>query len=166
MCESRKVSPEVTIRPWTLEDAEFLVKVRNTQDIQRWFRQDRDLTVDEQRQFMKTTKTYHGFIVEAAGKPVGFTALVEHSNGLEFSIGILPEHQKQGIASVAMTQLLEHGFKKMGAKLIFSDVFVKNPALTFYIRKCGFRPVRVKERAYYKKHEGLVDVVEIEREAD
>jgi hypothetical protein len=47
---------------------------------------------------------------------------------------------------------------------VWSEVFIGNPALEFFITKCGFKIVGCKERAYYKQGIGLVDVVRIEHE--
>lgn len=146
----------VTLRPWTTDDTRFACKVRNHPDIMCWFRQDEPLTEDAQWYFIENdvykNSGYKGRIIEYKGKPVGLCGI---KTSREFTIGLLPEYQGQGIAKKAMELLLKdkHG--------VWSEVFVGNPALEFFIAKCGFRITEVKERAYYKKGKGLVDVVTI-----
>jgi RimJ/RimL family protein N-acetyltransferase len=137
-------------------------KVRNHPDLQRWFRQDEDLTFLQEQHFIRDAKWYHGYIIEVSGQPVGVCGLVEDREGrekaLEFGIAVLPEFQQKGIATKAM-QLLQ---QLAGKKCVYSEVFVDNPALSWYLHKLGFKAVSVRERAYYKKGVGLVDVVRIE----
>lgn len=147
----------VTLRPWTQADAEFVVKVRNIPELMRWFRQDEPLTVEGQRAFMNSFngQIYNGQIIEADGQPVGICSINIASR--EFGIAVLPEWQKKGIATEAMLKLLD------SAPYAHSEVFVDNPALSWYLHKLGFKATGVKERAYYKKGVGLVDVVYIQR---
>lgn len=144
------------LRPWTLNDVEFSLKVRNHPDLMTYFRQDEPIDIDDQREFIKQDisayGSYNGMVVEADGEPVGLAGV--KSTG-EFTIGILPEHQGRGIAKWVMAQLINREYN------IWSEVFVGNPALEFFIAKCGFKIVGVEERAYYKKGKGLVDVVVI-----
>jgi RimJ/RimL family protein N-acetyltransferase len=144
------------IRPWTLEDVTFSLKVRNHPKLKRWFRQEEDLTLEDQTEFIKhdisAYGTYNGLVIEADGEKVGLCGV--KADG-EFTIGILPEHQNRGISTWVMKQLVEREYN------VWSEVFVGNPALEFFISKCGFKIVSVKERAYHKKGIGLIDVVKI-----
>lgn len=165
----------VTIRPWQIDDAEFVIKVRNNPELQRWFRQDFELTLEAQKQFMLDFGfKYRGYIVEADGVPCGLVALAANfcwvgstaymsPKSAEFGVAILPEYQRKGVATQAMNQLCKVAKDHFGAEVIWSEVFVDNPALSWYLRKLGFKAVSVKERAYYKKGVGLIDVVKIER---
>jgi ribosomal-protein-alanine N-acetyltransferase len=157
----------VTLRRWCLDDAEFVCKVRNTPELQQWFRQSSDLTVEKQRAFMNDHWEYKGYIITVDGKRIGMCALVVlDSEKVEFGIAVLPKYQGKGYAKEAMEQLCRLAFKQFQAKCVFSEVFVKNPALPFYLWKCGFKATGVRERAYYKKGVGMIDVVWIEREAE
>lgn len=156
----------ITLRSWQISDAEFVCQCRNNPNLQRWFRQDKDLTLDEQINFMEDKApylSYYGFIIEAFKNPVGFCALRLDGNGeAEFSIGILPKFQGKGYAKQAMDKLCSLAFNEFRIKRIYSDVFVNNPALPFYLWKCGFKAYEVEEGAYVKK-DALVDVVRIEQ---
>lgn len=149
----------VTLRPWTLQDADFALQVRNNQDCMRYFRQSSFLTKEGQVEFMKADLgdygTYNGRVIEADGVPVGLCGV--KTTG-EFTFAILPEYRHKGIGVKAMKILIaEH-------KDIWSEVFVGNPALEWFIAELGFRVTGVKERAYYKPELGLVDVVVISHE--
>lgn len=148
---------KLSLRPWTLDDVEFSLKVRNHPELMRWFRQDSLITVAEQRRFIEIdviTGHYNGMVIEADGEKAGLCG-VKHTG--EFTIGVLPEYQRKGISSWAMKQLIKMEYK------IWSEVFVGNPALEWFIH-LGFKVVDVEERAYYKKGIGLVDTVTIRHE--
>lgn len=150
---------ELHLRPWEAEDAPFTIVVRNHPDLMKWFRQDENLILEDQIDFIKRDRGpwghYNGNIIEADGEPVGLCGVKATR---EFTIAILPEHQGRGIAAWVMHQMTQN------TKEVWSEVFVGNPALEFFIAKCGFRIVAVKERAYYKKQFGLVDIVRIQHE--
>lgn len=147
----------VSIRPWQVSDAPFVLSVRNHPDLMRWFRQDEPITLDNQIKFIENDLTYNGQIIEADGIPVGVCNV---KTSKEFGIAVLPQFQGLGYAKAAMKMLSDAN------PYTWSEVFVKNPALGFYLSKCGFKATSVKERAYYKKCDGLVDVVLIEKSHD
>ena len=150
---------KIILRPWTLEDIDFSLSVRNHPDLMKWFRQNNKITYDQQKEFIKRDLglcgTYNGMIIEVGKYRVGICGVKDTR---EFSIGILPEYQHKGIASEVMNQL----YMKCGR--MWSEVFVGNPALEFFISKCGFKIKSVKERAYHKHGQGLIDIVEISNE--
>ena len=149
---------KVELRLWTPKDIKFACTVRNSPELMRWFRQSEFISYKQQEAFILTDikwRHYNGFVILANGKPAGLCGV---KNTLEFTIGVLPEYQKKGIATKAM-KLLMGMYPKM-----WSHVFVDNPALTWYIRKLGFKAVGVKERAYHKEGVGLIDVVKIAHE--
>lgn len=134
----------------------FSLKVRNHPLLMKWFRQDEPISVEEQTDFIKQDVSaygaYNGMVIEADGEPVGLCGV---KNTGEFTIGVLPEHQHRGISSWVMAQLVN---RESG---IWSDVFVGNPALEFFIAKCGFKISNVLQRACYKQGIGLMDTVRI-----
>lgn len=150
---------EIKLRPWTLGDVEFSLSVRNHPDLMKYFRQDEPISIEDQKAFIREDLSpygyYNGLIIEADGVPVGLCG-VKNTN--EFTLGLLPEYQHKGIATRAMNILI-HQFSP-----IWSEVFVGNPALEWFISKLGFKIVAVKERAYYKKNVGMIDTVGIQHE--
>ena len=151
---------KVNIRPWTLADVSFSLHVRNHPECMRYFRQNSYLTKEGQLEFIKADigdyGIYNGNIIEADGAPAGLCGV--KTTG-EFTIAILPEFQHKGVATQAMQQLIKR------EHTIWSEVFVGNPALEWFIGKLGFKVCGVRERAYYKPELGLVDVVKIIHES-
>jgi ribosomal protein S18 acetylase RimI-like enzyme len=152
----------ISVKPWSIGHAPEVVRLRNLPELKRWFRQEEDLTVEEQVSFMKTRSDYHGYLVWFEDKVVGFVAWIQdhNPNFAEFSVGIDPAYQQRGIATEAMTQL-EAQAKASGIKFLYSDVFLDNPALSFYLHKCGFKAVKAKEDYCYKQGVGVVDAIRI-----
>ena len=142
----------ITLRPWVVKDAEFCLSVRNHPDLMKWFRQEVPLKLAEQRKFIETAHDYNGRVIMNDTTPVGLCSVKKSG---EFTIGVLPQYQGKGYSLKAMKLLLK------GQTGVWSEVFVGNPALEFFVSKCGFRITGVKERAYYKQGKGLVDVVTI-----
>ena len=151
---------QVKLRRWNVADAEFCCVARNDPALMRWFRQKTPLVVEDQKKFIEAdleTNAYGGYVIETEGIPVGLCAI--KSTG-EFSIGILPEYQHNGIATKAMKLLLKK------CPHMWSEVFVGNPALEYYISVFGFKITGVKEKAYHKEGVGFVDVVEIKHDPE
>ena len=152
--------PKVYLRPWEVGDTSFSLKVRNHPELMKWFRQDAPIKTAAQRAFIKQSKPdYYGYVIEADKQPVGLCAVTTSG---EFSIAILPLWQRKGIAYKAM-QILEAIARVYDKGMLWSEVFVTNPALSFYLHKCGFKAVSVQERKYFKEGIGQVDVVRIEK---
>jgi RimJ/RimL family protein N-acetyltransferase len=148
----------VSIRPWTIKDAAFCCYVRNHPDLMRWFRQNKKIELEEQKDFITkdlANREYNGNVILANNKPVGLCGV---KTSQEFTIAVLPEWQKKGIATKAMQLLIKQHPQ------IWSEVFVGNPALEWYVAKLGFRITGVREREYYKSNIGLIDTVKIQHE--
>lgn len=118
-----------------------------------------ELTLQQQEDFIREDHSpygeYNGLVIEYKGEPVGLCGVKDSG---EFTLGLLPYFQHKGIATKAMRQLIkEHPG-------LWSQVFVGNPALEYFIGKLGFKVTGVEERSYYKKGIGLVDTVRITHE--
>lgn len=115
----------ITIRPWTLDDAEFVVSVRNRPELMRWFRQSRELTVGEQLAFMLSHPDYHGYIILENGARVGVVA--NHKE--ELCIAAPFQYHTEAI------KLLEIAEEP---KRLYGDVLYGNPMLDTYLA-AGFK---------------------------
>ena len=132
----------------------FTLRVRNHPHLMQYFRQDDPISIEAQRQFIQKDVEhggYNGRVICIDNEPVGLCGV--KSTG-EFTIGVLPEYQKQGISTWVMKELIR---THPG---LWSDVFLGNPALEWFI-KLGFKVVGVRERAYYKQDLGLIDAITI-----
>lgn len=151
----------VELQRFREEDAEFLVYLRNLPEMKRWFRQNHDLSIQEQHNFQShiSRESYLGFVIWAGkepqvAEPVGLCALskIDQMSGTaEFGIAVLPEFQGKGIATEALTKLLKHGFEDLNLRKIYSDVFIDNPALGWYTNKFGFVREGVLHKHYWKE---------------
>jgi RimJ/RimL family protein N-acetyltransferase len=157
-----------SLRPWRIKDAEYLLYLRNHPHLMRWFRQDKEITLEEQKAFMREGAKkigYVGYMVVADDRPVGFVAL-SHINKdrrcAEFSIGIDPVFSGQGIGTEALKRLEWMAKQQHDVSILYSDVFCDNPALGMYLRD-GFLCYGVREDYAYKKGIGLVDAVRIKK---
>lgn len=145
-------SDKLVLRKWTLKDVPFSLRVRNNPEIMKYFRQDDYISVQDQEDFIMNDKHYNGHVIEFNDVPVGLCGV--KTSG-EFTLGVLPEYQHKGISTAVMQILIQ------AHPGLWSEVFVGNPALEWFISKLGFKVYGVKERAYYKKDYGMIDVVKI-----
>lgn len=143
---------KIVLRPWDEDDLMFSLQVRNHPLLMKYFRQDEPISIEAQRLFIINDKDYNGNVIEVDGKRVGLCGV--KSTG-EFTLGLLPEHQHKGIATRVMQLLIDDH------PGIWSEVFVGNPALEWFIAVLGFKVTGIKERAYYKQDQGMMDVIKI-----
>lgn len=150
---------KIHLRHWTLDDVQFSLRIRNDPSVMENFRQDKPLTKENQYNFIKKDledNSYNGYVIEANKKLIGLCG-IKDSN--EFTIALLPEYRGKGYAMQVMKELIKRNPD------IWSEVFVGNPALEWFI-KLGFKVIGVHERQYYKKGKGLIDVVVIKWNKD
>lgn len=118
------------LRSWQLSDAAFIVKLRNSQELRRWFRQNHNLTIAEQKRFMKVQGwDYRGKIILLNGKRIGVGAI--KSIG-ELSL-VLPNKYK----------LLRREIIKLligNETRVWGEVFSGNP-ISWDLEMLGFKPV-------------------------
>jgi len=116
----------LSLRPWRLSDAKFIISIRNKSELKKWFRQDHNLTLKEQINFMVTNYgVYRGYIILADTKSVGVIA--NHKN--ELCIAAPFKYHAEAI------RLLEYIEKP---QRLFGDVLFGNPMLNTYL-KAGFK---------------------------
>jgi hypothetical protein len=139
----------LAIRPWCLKDAGFVVKMRNKPELQKWFRQERDLTLDEQILFMTHSPNYKGYILLEDNRPVGVFAL----NKDELCIVAPLDYHMFGIRALEKVERPER---------MWGEVFFGNPALSIYLNDCGFKTKEFRVNRYMKNGQGI-DVVVIEK---
>lgn len=138
----------LSLRPWKLSDAEFIVNLRNKPEVMQWFRQDYPLTLDGQTRFMESEKgfNYRGQIIVLNGKPIG---IFGNPNG-ELCLVLEDKYH------YLVPEILKN------KKALWSDGFIDNPLL-YILFSIGFRIRKVEPRKYYKKCFGWMDIVAIYR---
>lgn len=133
------------LRLWKESDAAFVCYMRNTPSLMRWYRQEEPISLEKQKDFIKKDTHYNGRIIELKGKPIGVFAAQNHG---EISIVLEEKYFKY------IPQL----FNNKVTGCYWGEVFVGNPILK-YLLEAGFKTHCVKERAYYKKEYGLIDII-------
>ena len=142
----------VTLRPWRVEDALFIATTRNRPELKQWFRQEHDITVIEQREYMRSHPQYHGHIILDCNEPVGVCGINYHDRVGELCIAAPIVYHEAAIP------LLE---QNEGYPPLEQDVFAKNPTLGLYLHKLGFKVRGVTRAQYFKKDVGPIDTVQI-----
>lgn len=142
----------VTLRPWRVEDASFIARTRNRPELRQWFRQDRDLTAQEQRNYMLMNPQYHGHIILDRDNPVGVCGI--HFHGTIGELCIAAPFQYHEVAIPLLEQ--NEGYPQLE-----QDVFVKNPTLGLYLYKLGYKARGVTKNHYHKIGIGWIDTVQI-----
>ena len=132
-------------------DTEWVRKQRNRPECRKWFRQDHEITQEEQRKWYETTDM-KSFMVINDNERVGVVSLSHIDNTArkcEFSIMIVPEERGKGLGRKALYKLLDHAFDDLNMNMVYSDVFEHNDALSDYIN-WGFNIYGVLPNWYWK----------------
>lgn len=164
----------VELRPFDRAYSEQARRWRNQWAIWQFTRQN-DLISDwEQerwfeRQAADPSIRMYGVVLMAYGKEqlvgvAGLTSIDWQARRAEFSLYIAPEHQRRGAGRVALSVLLDHGFKNLGLRQIWGETFHGNPAMGLF-HKLGFQ-LDGRRRGFYWKDGALVDAYLISILAD
>lgn len=88
--------------------------------------------------------------VDADNQIIGYSGVLVVAPGVEadvLTVGVLPEHQKQGIASAFMSELEDWSLEK-GAPAMMLEVAVENkPAISLY-EKLGYSNISTRQNYY------------------
>ncbi len=156
---------KIGLAPLDSTDMALIRSWRNDYQIWKWCRQNDLISDAEQTRWFEsqskdpTIKMYK--IMMASDKdsgPIGvcgFTSIDLYNRRAEFSLYVAPRAQKNGFGRVALSLLLDHGFKNLGLNLIWGESFDQNPATQLF-DKLGF----VKEgtrRQFYFRDGKLID---------
>ncbi len=107
----------ISLRPWRVEDAAFVCHLRNDPKLMQWYRQDRIIELEEQKEFIRNDKTYNGQIVELFEEPVGVMAI-----------------QKSGELSIVLDELYYVYLPELLAgKKCWGEVMLQNPILRYLL---------------------------------
>ena len=111
----------------TPEQVEWLRVQRSRPELYKYFRQDRPISINEQRIWWNgLNKTrVKLYLIHDGDERVGYVGFNPFSLGAknaEFGIFIIPEFQRKGYATRAMLKLLEIGFDQYNLSYIYSDV--------------------------------------------
>lgn len=152
----------VKLRPITIEDTANILRWRNSNDVQKNFIYQQDITREEHLDWLKNkvaTGEVAQFIITdiSSGQEIGSVYLRDidyDSKRAEFGIFIGEnEARGRGLGEAATAQILEYGFETLQLKKIFLRVFADNlPAIKCY-QKTGFSINNKKEMRIIDGHQ-------------
>ncbi len=144
-------TPRLSIRPFTLDDAAFIVELLNDPG---WLENIGDRGVrdaDGARAYLThgplAAQARHGFALwaverhEAPGAPIGMCGLIRREGLDDVDIGyaFLPAARGQGLAREAAAAVLAHGFGALGLRRIVAITSVGNRASGRVLEAIGMR---------------------------
>jgi RimJ/RimL family protein N-acetyltransferase len=132
---------------------------RNLPELNRWFRQNTDLSQWENLNYWQTVWSGHQhkfFQVYPNGSDdyigvAGLCYIDRQNSRAEFSLWIMPEQQHHGFGTAALKTLFDHGFDDLNLHLIYGETFDGNPALDLFVKKLGMRYDGCRQEFYFKR---------------
>lgn len=86
-------------------------------------------------------------VICAAGEPAGSVALSHHCDGgIEVSYQLLPEYWGQGVARLAVSQALIHGFHTLRLSQVLAETQSRNAPSLRLLARLGFTELRRVQR--------------------
>lgn len=155
----------IKILPLEENHLEALRKLRNNPQIWRYLTTVLPIDPKSQRNWFEkldTDKSRKYFAIEKGGEFVGIVRTDEWdqvNQSVRVGVDILPNHQRQGIATRAYNLLFDYFFNQVNLNRVWLLVAEFNtPALNLY-RKLGFQKEGVQRQALYrdgKRHDYIM----------
>ncbi|MBA2612620.1 MAG: GNAT family N-acetyltransferase [Bacteroidetes bacterium] len=157
-----------TLRPWTIDDLESLIKNGNNKEIAKNMTNKfpHPYTEENGRSFIEfaTTSTSSCvFAIDVNEKAVGGIGLHLqddiHCRNAELGYWLGEAFWGKGIITKAITQMVDHGFKSFEIDRIFARPFGINLASQKVLEKAGFKLEARFEKVLFKNGEYLDEMV-------
>ena len=140
----------LTLRPFTLDDAAFVVELLNSQGWLRFIGDRGVRTEDDARTYLRERvlahQAKHGFALamvalRSNGTPMGMCGLIRRETLPDVDLGyaLLPAWHGQGYAREAAAAWLAHGFGALGLKRIVAFTDPDNAASCRVLEAIGMR---------------------------
>ena len=140
----------LSLRRFSLDDAEFIVLLLNDPDFLRFIGDKGVRTAEDARRYLLTgpidSYTRHGFglwLVElqGAGTPIGMCGLLKRDTLPDVDIGFafLPRYRSQGYAVESAAAVLDHGRRLLGLRRIVAIANDDNAGSIRVLEKIGMR---------------------------
>lgn len=143
-----RVNYDVKLKPWTLNDLDYLVKYANNKKIADNLTDafPYPYTVEDGIKFItkwNLDNPTRAFAIEVNGKPVGSIGVFPqsdiHSKNAEMGYWLAEEFWGFGITTRAVKQIVEYGFKTFDINRIFARPFNTNKASQKVLEKAGLK---------------------------
>ena len=153
------------IRPMERKDLEWVARERNRPKCRQWFRQPKELTIEDQERWwnekVKTGEFRPFIILDEDGDRIGMTML-SHIDPIarkcEFGIMVVQEARNHGYGKKALWETLAHAFDDLNMYQVYSDVFAANPSLDTYLR-WGFKEYGKLPDWYWKNGQYIDSII-------
>jgi RimJ/RimL family protein N-acetyltransferase len=146
-----------TLRKFVESDLASLVKSANNANIAKYVRNifPHPYTDEDGRQFLAIAANDSGiFAIDIDGEAVGSIGITPQSDvrekNAEIGIWLAEPFWGHGIATRAVVQIVEYGFKTFDITRIFACTFSTNPASQRVLEKAGFICEALLKDAIYK----------------
>ncbi|SRR5258705_13468987 len=157
-----------TLRPWTIDDLESLVKFANNFDIAKNMTDQFPFpyTIEKGKLFIATaTKEppFHIMAIDINGEAVGGIGIHPQSDiqckNAELGYWLAQPYWGHGIMSKAIIQMVDYGFQTWDINRIFARPFGTNIASQKALEKAGFIMEGRFEKSFYKNGQYLDELV-------
>ncbi len=151
----------IRIRPTKPEDAETLVKIRNTEFVKRYNLYS-DRTADEMREEF-TEKTSLTLILKGEERIFGFVEykpdfMRYHSDALELSSYLGEEDARKGYTYETLLAIEKYFFEVKGVSRLTAHIYADNIGSIRLVEKGGFRREGYLEEAVYNDRGEVFDL--------
>ena len=147
-------NPDRILRPVTVDDAEFIVKLRNQEDA-KWRINDTSADVEKQRQwirdYLKRENEYYWISETHDHRPMGTTSLyhyVAERKEMETGRWVRMKDAPQTNLLAARVQMNDFVFNVLGLKRLVFDVATINKQVLRYHRMCGAVETRIDKALF------------------
>jgi [ribosomal protein S5]-alanine N-acetyltransferase len=140
----------LTLRPFTTDDAAFIVELLNSPGWHRWIGDRKVRTIDDAQTYLRNgpikQQAEHGYALWAIdrrddGTTVGMCGLVRREGLPDADIGyaLLPQHERQGYAREAALATLAFAFDSARLQSVLAVTHPDNAASSRLLESIGLR---------------------------
>lgn len=157
-----------SLRPWSIDDLESLVKYGNNKNVAKFMmnRFPHPYTIENGKQFIEFAsnhKPLHMFAIEINGEASGGIGLHPqediHCKNAELGYWLGEPFWGNGIITKAIVKMVDYGFRNFDVTRIFAKTFGTNLASQKVLEKAGFKFEARFEKTFYKNNEYFDELV-------
>jgi RimJ/RimL family protein N-acetyltransferase len=143
-------TPRLTLRPFTLDDAPFILELLNDPDWLRYIGDRGVRTLDDARAYLHNSPiasyARNGFglmrvELKDGATPIGMCGLIRRAelDDVDLGFAFLPAFRGQGYATEASAAVLAHAHQALGLQRIVAITTQDNAGSIAVLRKLGFQ---------------------------
>lgn len=165
---NQRNSMNFTLRPWTHNDIDSLVKFANNQQIAKFMTDQFPHPYTHEKgkafiEFATQNSPVNIFAIDINGEASGgiglhFQADIQRKNA-ELGYWLAEPYWGNGIITKAIVQMIDYGFKKFDINRIYARPFGTNIASQKVLEKAGFVLEARFEKAFFKNGEYIDELI-------